>query len=224
MTLVLHSHPLSSFCHKVLIALYEAETAFEAQLVDLGDPEGRAAFLKISPWGKMPALVDAAGGRTVFETSIIIEYLDRHHPGARRMLPTDEDARLEVRLWDRVFDNYVQHPMQAAVSATLAGEPERMAPHAAALEASYARIDAHMTGRTWAAGDDFSLADCAAAPGLFYAAAVVPFPAEHAALAAYFERLVARPSVARVLREAQPWLRFFPLRDRVAPRFLGDEA
>jgi len=224
MALTVHSHPLASFCHKVLIALYETGVPFEARLVDLGDPAARAAFLTISPFGKMPVLVDDARGRTVFETSIIVEYLDRHYPAARPLLPRDPEARLEARLWDRIFDLYVQHPVQAAVGATLRGEPERGAEPAAALIQAYDQIEARMADRQWAAGDDFSLADCAAAPALFYAAAVTPFPAGHAGLAAYFERLMARPSVARVLEEAKPYLRFFPLKDRLAPRFLAGVA
>lgn len=220
MSLTLYSHPLATFCHKVLIALYEAGTPFEAHFVDLGDPQARAAFLAISPWGKMPVLRDGARDRIVFETSIIVEYLDRHYPGARPLLPADPEARLETRLWDRIFDLYVQAPMQAAVAATMRGRPEPVAEAAAALEQAYEQIERHMAGREWAAGGEFSLADCTAAPGLFYAAAVTPFPAQHTALAAYFERLIARPSVARTLAEARPYLHFFPLKDRLAPRFL----
>jgi glutathione S-transferase len=222
--LILHSHPLASYCHKVLIALYEAGTPFEAKLVDLMDPAAREAFLAISPWGKMPVLEDPAAGRTVFETSIIVEYLDRHHPGRARLLPADPDAALEVRLWDRVFDLYVQTPMQAAVSATMRGEPAAVEAATQALRTAYAHVDAHMVeahrrGRKWAAGEAFSLADCAAAPGLFYAAAVTPFATAYPALGAYFERLAARPSVARTLAEAAPYMHMFPLNERLEPRF-----
>jgi glutathione S-transferase len=220
MTLTLHAHPLASFCHKVLIALYEAGTPFEMQMVDLGDPAKREAFLAISPWGKMPALVDAARGETVVETSIIIEYLDRHYPAATRLLPPDPEARLDARLWDRVFDLYVQQPMQAVVAATMQGEPERATQHTQALLDAYPRIETRLRGRTWAAGDDFSLADCAAAPGLFYARSIAPFPETCPALAAYFERLAARPSFARVLAEARPYFQFYPLKDRLEARFL----
>jgi len=222
MALILHSHPLASFCHKVLIALYETGVPFEARLVDLGDPAARAEFLKISPWGKMPVLQDDARGRMLFETSIIIEYLDRHYPAARPLLPADAEARLDVRLWDRVFDLYVQQPLQAAVAGVLKGrtEPETVA----ALDVAYQQIERRMAGRAWAAGDDFSLADCAAAPALFYANCVSPIAPRFPAVAAYFERLVARPTVARVLVEARPYLRFFPLKDRLEPRFLGEAA
>lgn len=224
MALILHSHPLASFCHKALIALYETGVPFEARLVDLGDPAARAEFLKISPWGKMPVLVDDARGRTLFETSIIIEYLDRHYPAAQPLLPVEAEARLDVRLWDRVFDLYVQQPQQAAVVAVLKGrtEPEPEPEAVAALDKAYQQIELRMAGRIWAAGEGFSLADCAAAPALFYANCVSPIAPRFPAVAAYFERLVARPSVARVLVEARPYLRFFPLKDRLEPRFLGE--
>lgn len=224
MTLILHSHPLSSYCHKVLIALYEAGTPFEARHVDLGDAAVRARYETISPWGKIPALEDPAHGRAVFETSIIVEYLDRHYPGPQPLLPADEDTRLEARLWDRVFDLYVQGPMGAAVIAAIKGEPERIPEHAEALLASYRHIEAHLAGREWAAGSTFSLADCAAAPALFYARVVAPFPDDHPTLAAYFERLIARPSVARTLAEARPWFHMYPFRDRLEARFLGEAA
>lgn len=220
MSLVLHSHPLSSYCHKVLIALYELGAPFEARMVDLGEPAGRAAFQAISPWGKMPALRDEARNRTVVETPIIIEYLDRHYPGPQSLLPTDADQALEVRLWDRIFDLYVHTPMQAAVGDVIAGAAEPRPLHAEALDAAYAQVERHMTGRTWAAGSDFSLADCAAAPALFYANCVSSFGGRFPAVSAYFERLVARPSVARTLAEAQPWLGYFPLRARLETRFL----
>jgi glutathione S-transferase len=221
MALILHSHPLSSYCHKALIALYEAGTPFEARMVDFGDPAGRAAFQAISPFGKIPALRDEARDRTVFETSIIIEYLDRHYPGAHPLLPADPDARLDVRLWDRIFDLYVMTPLQAAVAGIIAGGSEPAPETVAALDAAYPHIERHMTGRTWAVGDAFSLADCAAAPALFYARCVSPIDQRFPAVAAYFERLIARPSVARVLVEAQPFLQYFPLKDRLEPRFLA---
>lgn len=220
MSLILHSHPLSSYCHKVLIALYEAGAPFESRMVDLSDAAGRAAFRAISPWGKMPVLRDEARDRTVWETPIIIEYLDRHYPGAQPLLPPDPDQALEVRLWDRVFDLYVHTPMQAAVSDVIAGAAAPRPLHAEALDTAYAQIEGHMTGRTWAAGEAFSLADCAAAPALFYANCVSPFATRFPAVSAYFERLVARPSVARTLVEAQPWFDYFPLRARLETRFL----
>jgi glutathione S-transferase len=224
MALILLAHPLASFCHKVLIALYETGVPFEQRMVDLGDPAGRAEFLKISPFGKMPVLVDEARGRTLYETSIIIEYLDRHYPAARPLLPVEPEARLDVRLWDRVFDLYVQQPLQAAVAGVLGGRTEPEPQTITALDAAYRHIEAHMAGRTWAAGDDFSLADCAATPALFYARCVSPIAPRFPTVAAYFERLIARPSAARVLVEARPYLQYFPLKDRLEPRFLGEGA
>jgi len=224
MALILHSHPLASFCHKVLVALYETGVPFEARLVDLGDPAARAEFLKISPWGKMPVLQDDARGRTLFETSIIIEYLDRHYPAAEPLLPVDREARLDARLWDRVFDLYVQQPLQAAVAGILKGRTEPEPETVAALDTAYQQIERRMAGRTWAAADDFTLADCAAAPALFYANCVSPIAPRFPAVAAYFERLIARPSVARVLVEARPYLGLFPLKHRLEPRFLGEGA
>jgi glutathione S-transferase len=226
MALVLHFHPLSSYCHKVLIALYEAGTPFKGQIVDLGDPDARAAFLALWPTGKIPLLRDEERARTVPETSIMIEYLDQHYPGPRPLLPADPDARLEARLWDRLFDAYVMTPMQAIVADRLrpAGEhdPRAVEGAHATLAMAYAMIDRHMGERTWAAGETFSLADCAAAPSLFYASTLAPFAPSHANLAAYFERLVARPSVARTYAEARPYFQHYPFKDAIPRRFLED--
>ncbi|WP_316977990.1 glutathione S-transferase family protein [Shumkonia mesophila] len=224
MSLTLHYHPLASFCHKVLIALYEAQTPFTAHVVDLMDGGARAHFLDLWPVGKIPVLRDEARDATVPETTIIIEYLDRHYPGPRPLLPADEDARLETRLWDRFFDAYVHAPMQAVVGDRLrpeeARDPTGIAAARATLATAYGMIEKRMAERTWAVGEDFSLADCAAAPALFYAGIVAPFPAGHALLAAYFERLLARPSFARVLTEARPYFAMFPFKDDMPARFL----
>lgn len=223
MSLTLHYHPLASFCHKVLIALYEAETVFAAHVVDLMAADARTRLLDLWPVGKIPVLRDEARDRTVPETTIIIEYLDRHYPGKRRLLPADEDARLEARLWDRFFDAYVHAPMQAIVGDRLRPEDKRdptgVTTARATLATAYGMIETRMAERTWVAGEDFSLADCAAAPALFYAGIVAPFPAGHVNLAAYFERLVARPSFARVLTEARPYFGMFPFRDDMPARF-----
>jgi glutathione S-transferase len=226
--LTLHYHPLSSYCHKVLIALDELSIAPELRLLNLGDPAERAAFLALWPTGKMPLLVDA--GRPVPETSIIIEHLQHHHAGAgcAPLIPHDADAALQVRLWDRLFDLYVMTPMQACTADLLRPEGQRdalgLARAREALSAAYAMVDAHMAGRTWAAGDAFSMADCAAAPALFYAVTHVPLDARHTHLAAYFERLVARPSVARTIDAARPFFRFYPGRQGLARRFFDPEA
>ena len=213
MALELHLHPLSSYCWKVLIALYEKGTPFEPVMVNLGDPAAREAHLKLSPFGKIPALRDTGRGAEVFETSIIIEHLDRHHPGGPRLIPEDADQALEVRLWDRIFDHYVMNAFQPIVSDRLRPEGQRdplsvQTAHAN-LRRAWEVLDARLAGRTWAAGEAFTLADCAAAPALFYAALAEPldgFPVT----AAYRQRLLARPSVARAVDEAKPFFQYFP--------------
>ncbi|MBE9636941.1 glutathione S-transferase family protein [Salipiger mangrovisoli] len=224
MTLTLYSHPLASYCHKVLIALYEAGTEFEAVTVDLADPADHARLLELWPVGKLPVLRDAERDVTLAEATIIIDYLDRFHPGAAPMLPDDPDATLQARLWDRVFDLYVQGPMQKIVFDSFRPDAQKdrmgVAAARAELRQSYRLIDRHMASRTWAAGEAFGLADCAAAPALFFAGILEPFGAEAANLSAYFERLLARPSFRQVLVEARPWFDSFPFRHRMDPRFL----
>ena len=183
MTLAFYYHPLASFCHKVLMALYENGTPFTGHVVDLMDADASAPFLAIWPVGKIPVLRDEARDRTVPETTIIIEYLDRHYPGARPLLPADAAERLDARLWDRFFDLYVQVPMQKIVTDRLRPEgehdPRGVADARAALRTAYDMIERQVAARTWAIGESFSIADCAAAPALFYAGIVAPF-AEHA--------------------------------------------
>lgn len=224
MALTLHHHPLSSYCWKVQIALYELGTPFEAQVVNLGDPTARAAYTALWPTAKIPLLVD--GDRVVPETSLQIEYLDRRHPGAARLLPDDFDAQLNVRLWDRLFDCYVMDPMQRYIGQLLRPEAQRdpLAMQAAvdALGRAYDLIEGRMGDHAWAAGDSFSMADCAAAPALFYAAIVRPFSPRHPRLSAYFERLLARPSVWRCIVEARPVFQYYPLRHALPARFLAD--
>jgi len=224
MKLVLYFHPLASFCHKVLMALYENETPFTGHIVDLMDADSRARFIDLWPLGKFPVLRDESLGRTIPETTIIIEYLDQHYPGAHPLLPADEAERLEARLWDRFFDLYVQVPMQKIVADRLRpdGEhdPRGVADAIATLMTAYDLIDRHMASRTWAIGESFSIADCAAAPALFYAGIVAPFSDHHSHLVAYFERLVERPSFMRVIAEARPYFQFFPFKDSIPARFL----
>ena len=220
--LTLHYHPLSSYCHKVLIAIDVLGIEVDRQLLHLGDPAARAAHLALWPTGKMPLLVDR--GRPVPESSIIIEHLQRQHarPG-RTLIPHDPVEALDVRLWDRLFDLYVMTPMQAFTADRLRAEADRD-PQAVArardtLLTAYALVDRQLEGRTWAAGDAFSMADCAAAPSLFYAVTYVPLPAQHVRLSAYFERLMDHPSVARTVDEARPWFQFYPGRDGLSRRF-----
>jgi glutathione S-transferase len=207
----LFSHPFSSYCQKVLVALYENGVDFEYRMLEdpgVGEALGRLA----PPLGKFPVLVDA--GRTIVESSSIIEHLQIHHPGPVTLIPADPDAAVEVRTMDRIFDNYVMNGMQPLVNNMLRPEEHRD-PHLAtyvhaALDKIYAWLDAHMAGREWAAGD-FSLADCAAAPSLFYADWAYPIPAEHTHLKAYRARLLARPSMARAVDDARRFRHYFPL-------------
>ena len=215
MSLTLHMHPLSSYCWKVLIALYENDTPFEARILDLSDPAVVAAFKALWPTTKMPLLCDTARDRTVPETSIIIEYLQAAYPGPVRFIPDDPDAALRTRLMDRLFDLYVMTPMQAIVGdrirpADVAKDPYGVARARAQLAMAYDLLEAELAGRAWAAGDDFSLADCAAAPALFYANKLAPLGETHANVSAYLDRLLARPSFTRVLREAEPYFAMFP--------------
>ena len=209
MTLELHAHPFSSYCQKVLIALYENATPFEYRRL-----EGEASMTELKalwPLGKFPVLVD--DGQPVAEASIIIEHLGLHHPGPVELVPRDPAAALPVRAMDRVFDNYVQIPMQAIVSDAMRAEAERDATAVAAARAmlgtTYAWLEARLAGEEWAAGG-FSLADCAAAPALFYADWVQRIDDSLPNLAAYRRRLLARPSMARAVEEARPYRGYFP--------------
>ena len=215
MTLTLYYHPLSSFCWKVLIPLYENGTAFEPKMLqNLQDPEQRAVFEEIWPVGKFPVLVDEEHDRTIPETSIIIEWLDHHHRGATRFVPEDSEQAHEVRLWDRIYDLYVQMPMQRIVFDRIRPAeqkyPTGVAEDRALLTKAMAMVDAYLADKHWATGDQFTLADCAALPALFYADKVEPFEGRWPNAAALLERLKARPSVARVLHEAEPWFQYFP--------------
>lgn len=214
MALQFHYHPLSSFCWKVLIALYEKGAAFEPVLVDLGDAASAAAFAKLSPMRKMPVLVH--DGEAVFESSIEIEYLDLALGGAP-LVPADAKQALEVRLWDRFFDAYLHYPMQAIVANRLRPAESRdrygVAETRTKMGAALDVVEQRMQRRVWAAGEGFSMADCAAAPALYYANRVLPFAQTHPATADYLKRLSERPSFARVLQEAAPYLHFFPSED-----------
>ena len=217
MSLTLHMHPLASFCWKVLIALYENDTPFEARLVDLGDPDEAAAFKALWPTGKMPVLRDAARDRTVPETTIIIEYLQTWYPGPVRFIPEDPETALRARLFDRLLDGYVQEPMQKIVADHIrpadAKDPHGVAYARSQLVMAYDLLEAELAGRTWMAGEAFGLADCAAAPALFYANKVAPLTSAHPRVSAYLDRLLARPSFVRVLQEAEPYFAMFPSGD-----------
>jgi glutathione S-transferase len=214
MALKLYFHPLSSFCQKVLVALYENETPFEPHIIDLLDETSRAAFKRIWPIGRFPVLRDEATGRTIPESSIIIEYLAQYYPGRIRLVPEDPELARETRLRDRFHDLYVNVPMQKIVTDRLrpAGrnDPHGVAEARALLGTAIRMIDEEMATKVWAMGDTFSMADCAAAPALFYADKVMPLENTHRHAAAYLARLMERPSFARVLREAQPYFELFP--------------
>jgi glutathione S-transferase len=214
MSLTMHLHPLASFCWKPLIALYENGTPFTSVVVDLGNEQSRAAFLKLWPAGKMPVLRDEARDRTVPESTIIIEYLNAHCPGAVELIPADNELARAVRLADRFYDFYVHEPMQKVVGDRLRPEgktdPFGVDQARSQLHNSYALIDQDMQSRTWAVGEAFSMADCAAAPALFYANKVEPFGDKYPAARRYHDRLLQRPSVARVIEEAQPYFKLFP--------------
>jgi glutathione S-transferase len=214
MSLTLYMHPLSSYCHKAMIALYENATPFTAVSVNLGDPDERAMLLKLWGVGKFPVLQDDARGEVVPESSIIIDYLDRHYPGPTRLIPEDGDAARAVRFADRFYDLHIHNHMQKVVGNRLrpadAKDPHGVEDAKTRMRAAYDIAEWEMASRRWAAGDDFSMADCAAAPALFYAAKVLPYADSHPHLAAYLERLKARPSYARVLKEAEPYFHMFP--------------
>jgi glutathione S-transferase len=209
----LYAHPFSSYCQKVLVALYENATPFEFMMLDGEHPDVFAEFSATWPIKRFPLLVD--GDRVVMEATSIIEYLDLRHPGPVRLVPSDPDAALEARMMDRFFDNYVSTPQQKVVFDRIRPEAVRD-PHGvtearAMLDTSYAWLDRRMSGRQWAVGDDFSLADCAAAPFLFYADWSHRIDASFANVIAYRQRLLARPSFARAVDEARPFRSYFPL-------------
>jgi glutathione S-transferase len=214
MSLKLYFHPLASFCWKVLIALYENDTSFEPHVVDLANETSSAEFKKIWPIGKFPVLRDDTRDVTVPESSIIIEYLSQHYPGRSQLVPTDVDLARQTRLRDRFYDLYVHEPMQKIVGDRLR-PPGKNDPHGveqarAQLQTAYGMIDREMAAKTWAMGDAFTMADCAAAPALFYANKVLPFDGTHKNAAAYLGRLMKRPSFAQTVKEAQPYFALFP--------------
>ena len=212
MSLVLHQHPFALYCWKALIALYERDVPFTADLVEAD----RSALATLWPSASIPVLVD--DGVVVPESSIIVEHLDRHGD-APPLIPTDPDEALQARLWDRVADGYVATPVQRIVGDALrpsdAKDPHGVSQAHASLDLAYAVLDRQLNGRDrdgWLAGNDFTLADCAAAPALHYADVVHPLDRDaHPALAAYFDRVLTRPSVDRVVEEARPYRVLFPL-------------
>lgn len=212
--LQVYGHPFASFYWKVLIALYERSVPFEFLMVDPEHPENGAAIARLAPTGQFPVLVD--GDRVVIESAAIIEYLDLHHGSAPPIVPADPKRAIEARQMDSVFDDYVQAPLTRMVLNEIRAPEKRDAlaveEARSTLDRSYAWLDRWMENRQFAANEAFSLADCAAAPALFYAHWGHPIPAEHAALHRYRRMLLARPSIARVVEEARPWRPIFPLK------------
>jgi glutathione S-transferase len=212
-SMALYAHPFSSYCQKVLIALYEKGLAFELRLLAPGDERVATEHATLWPLKRIPVLVDE--GRTVVEASIIIEHLDLRNPGPVPLIPEDRRAALDVRMMDRFFDNYVMTPMQKivfdAIRAPESRDCQGVAESRALLDTAYRWLDGVLRGREWAAGGAFSLADCAAAPALFYADWVHPVGIELPNVRAYRNRLLARPSFARAVDEARPYRSLFPL-------------
>ena len=211
MSLTLYAHPFSSYCQKVLVALWENEVPFTYR--HLEEPGAGEELAALWPIGRFPVLVD--DGQTVVESSIIIEHLALHHGGAVQLVPREPEAALEVRFMDRFFDNYVMSAMQQPVFEALRTEGSRkdeaMDKARQALDTAYAWLEARLDGRTWAAGEDFTMADCAAAPSLFYADWVHQIGLDFPGLRAYRSRLLARPSFARAIEEGRPYRSYFPL-------------
>jgi glutathione S-transferase len=210
---VLYAHPFASYCWKVLVALYENHTAFIYRSLGSDDPQAASELEALWPLKKFPVLVDE--GRPVIESSVIIEYLTLRYPGPIRLIPADPEAALEVRFLDRYFDNYIMTPMWKVVTNQLRPEAQRdpygVDEARAALDTAYGWLDGAMVRRTWAAGENFTLADCAAAPSLFYADWAHPIGERFPHVRSYRSRLLARPSVVRAVDEARPFRQFFPL-------------
>lgn len=219
MSLTLYYHPLASFCHKVLIALYERGIAFEKRFIDLANEDDQDALAAVWPLRKFPVIHDAIRDRNVAETSIIIEYLDQHFDGAPPLIPSDAGEALDVRLWDRIFDNHVQVPMNEIVFDRLFGRNDDVSRWRNALDVAYAMIERQLGERSWICGEAFTMADCAAAPALFYASTVQSFPESATRLHAYFERLVERPSVRQVIEDAAPYFPLYPFAEAIPRRF-----
>ena len=213
MTLQLYGHPFSSYTWKALIALRENGNAFAMRALGPDGAENLATLKQIWPIAKFPVLVD--DDLTIMEASAIIEYLEVANGGRAHLIPQDAIAAVEARMLDRIFDSYVMNQMQVFVDNRLRA-PERRRPWddeaaATTLDTIYVWLEARLDGRVWAVGDAFSIADCAAAPALFYADWVHPIPEAHARLRAYRQRLLARPSIKATVDEARPYRDFFPL-------------
>ncbi len=214
MAFKLFMHPLSSYCHKALIGLYETELPFESVVVDLQNEAERAALVKLWPMGKFPVLQNADRSMTLAESTTILEYLAEHHRSKVALIPRDPEIAREVRFRDRFMDLYVHTPVQQIVGDRLrpAGQkdPVGVERSRATMTTAFEVLEAELSKHTWAVGEAFSMADCSAAPAIFYADKLMPLGDRYPSLRAYFDRLLARPSYARVLREAEPYFAMFP--------------
>lgn len=223
MTLILHYHPLSSFCWKTLIALYEKGAPFEMNLVSPRDAREKAALRNLWPTATVPLLQD--GTRVVPESSIIVEYVQQQYPDGLPLLGRHSDEAIEIRLWDRTLDQIILRPTQALIGQRRRDDEQRdrqvIETSIESLDTAYAMIEERMRERTWLGAEDFSMADCAAAPALFFSAIVLPFPADYTCLRRYFERLVSRASVEKAIGEARPFFPMFPLAQDIPARFLA---
>jgi glutathione S-transferase len=213
MTLKLYMHPLSSYCHKVLIAFYENDIPFEAKQLDNAAVAGE--FKAMWPMARFPLLRDERRDHVIPESSIIIDYLALHYPGKVKLVPDDPDLARQVRMRDRFFDNYMHTPMQKFPADRLRPEDKRDPLGVEEARAMYRTaldmVESEMAGKTWAMGDEFTMADCAAAPALFYGDKFFgPFRETHKNAMAYLDRLKARPSYARALEEAEPYMHLVP--------------
>ncbi|NUT77996.1 glutathione S-transferase family protein [Pseudomonas sp. C1C7] len=219
MSLTLYYHPLSSFCHKALVALYEHRIDCEKRLIDLSSETERAELAALWPLIKFPVIRDHARQRTVAESSVIIEYLDHFHSGGQKLIPDDWETALQVRLWDRFFDLYVQQPMQQIVADRIHATQADLSKQRVTLQTAYGMLEQQLDAGGWVASPDFSMADCSAVPALFYARTLVPYADDYPRLSAYFERLIQRPSVQQVLDEAKPWFAWYPFAESLEARF-----
>jgi glutathione S-transferase len=214
MALTLYMHPLSSYCHKALIALYENAIAFTPQVVNLGDPAERDNFRKVWPIGKFPVLRDDTRDQAIPESTSIIEYLARHYPGPVELIPDDPELAAQVRATDRFYDLHLHDPLQKIVGDKLrptdGHDPIGVNQAKERMRTALRFADREMATRHWAVGELFSMADCAAAAPLFFINKIMPLAQEFAHVSAHLERLMKRPSYARALVEAQPYMHFFP--------------
>jgi glutathione S-transferase len=219
MALTIYYHPLASYCHKVLIALHENGVDFEKRLVDLGNAEDRATLQALWPLAKFPVLHDAARDRNVPESTVIIDYLDHYFPTAHPLIPADWEAAQAVRLWDRILDNHLHDTMQDIVWDRIIGAQGDMGRARASIQTMYTLLDRQLAQHHWVAGDAFSLADCAAAPALFFATTLETLPGGLVHATRYFRQLMERPSVTQTLEEAKPYFSMYPFADAIPARF-----